>query len=145
MTIFTVGFTQKSAEKFFGLIKDNSIELLLDIRLNNKSQLAGFTKSDDLSYFLREIAGCKYLHAEEFAPTKELMEKGRSKKRVWEEFEEEFTRLLESRGAVEKFNRLSAGYENICLLCSEPKPEDCHRSVAAKLLSRKTGCAVVHL
>ncbi len=70
MKIYTIGFTQKSAKQFFELIKKNNINILLDIRLNNKSQLAGFTKGDDLEYFLSEICNCEYKHCLEYAPTK---------------------------------------------------------------------------
>ena len=73
MVVYTMGFTQKSAEDFFELVKKNHISILVDIRLNNQSQLAGFTKGRDLAYFLKEIAGCKYAHDPVFAPTKELL------------------------------------------------------------------------
>ena len=74
MILFTIGFTQKSAETFFELIKENQIELLIDVRLNNKSQLAGFSKGTDIDYFLKEICNCKYMHCQEYAPTKEILD-----------------------------------------------------------------------
>ncbi len=132
MIIYTIGFTQKSAEQFFELIKANKIELLIDVRLNNKSQLAGFSKGTDLAYFLKEICDTKYVHCEEFAPTKELLSNYQKGSVSWSEYEKAFDLILEQRGAYKKFLTRFGGYNRVCLLCSEPTAEKCHRRLVAE-------------
>lgn len=134
MKIFTIGFTQKSAREFFNKIKENKIDLLLDIRLNNVSQLAGFAKGKDLEYFLKEICHCEYAHDEVFAPTKTLLDNYRAKKVSWLEYEKIFTEILKTRPIIERFNNLYGKFNNICLLCTEPTPEQCHRRLVAEYL-----------
>lgn len=134
MKIFTIGFTQKSAREFFNKIKENKIELLLDIRLNNVSQLAGFAKGKDLEYFLKEICHCEYAYDEVFAPTKTLLDNYRAKKVSWLEYEKIFTEILKTRPIIERFNNLYGKFNNICLLCTEPTPEQCHRRLVAEYL-----------
>ena len=136
MIIYTLGFTQKNAETFFRLIKENQIEILLDIRLNNKSQLAGFTKGEDLKYFLKEICNCKYVHEEQFAPTKEILDDYKKKKNTWEQYVERYIPLMKSRGAVGNFMKHYSSYERVCLLCSEPTPEQCHRRLFAEMIQK---------
>ena len=132
MRIFTIGFTQKSAEQFFELIKANGIELLIDIRLNNKSQLAGFSKGSDLAYFLREICGTKYVHCEEFAPTKELLSNYQKGTVSWAEYETVFDGIMEKRGEYKEFLQRFQKFDRVCLLCSEPTPDHCHRRLVAE-------------
>lgn len=132
MKIYTIGFTQKSAEQFFELIKANGIELLVDIRLNNKSQLAGFSKGSDLVYFLREICGTKYVHREEYAPTKELLSKYQKGSVTWAEYETVFDEIMEKRGAYKKFLESFQQFDRVCLLCSEATPDNCHRRLVAE-------------
>ena len=132
MTIYTIGFTQKSAEQFFELIKKNQIELLVDVRLNNKSQLAGFSKGTDLAYFLKEICGTKYIHCDEFAPTKELLSNYQKGSVSWNEYEEAFDTIMEKRGVYKKFLSRFKDYKKVCLLCSEPTAEKCHRRLVAE-------------
>lgn len=134
MKIFTIGFTQKSAREFFNKIKENKIALLLDIRLNNVSQLAGFAKGKDLEYFLKEICHCEYAHDEVFAPTKILLDNYRTKKVSWIEYEKVFTEILKTRPIIERFNKIYGKFNNICLLCTEPTPEQCHRRLVAEYL-----------
>lgn len=134
MNLFTIGFTQKSAKQFFTLIRENKIDLLLDIRLNNKSQLAGFTKGDDLAYFLEEICQCKYKHCLEFAPTKEIMDDYKKNLIVHDEFVKRYTSLMEQRGNYLHFVHEYEEHTNICLLCSEPGPEYCHRKIIAQMI-----------
>ena len=134
MKIFTIGFTQKSAREFFNKIKENKIDLLLDIRLNNVSQLAGFAKGKDLEYFLKEICHCEYVHDEVFAPTKTLLDNYRAKKVSCLEYEKIFTEILKTRPIIEIFNNLYGKFNNICLLCTEPTPEQCHRRLVAEYL-----------
>ena len=132
MKIYTIGFTQKSAEQFFELIKKNSIELLVDVRLNNKSQLAGFTKGSDLAYFLKEICGTKYVHCDEFAPTKDLLSAYQKGNASWADYEKQFDIIMEKRGAYKKFLTRFQDFDRVCLLCSEPTPEQCHRRLVAE-------------
>lgn len=134
MKIFTIGFTQKSAREFFNKIKENKIALLLDIRLNNVSQLAGFAKGKDLEYFLKEICHCEYAHDEVFAPTKILLDNYRTKKVSWIEYEKVFAEILKTRPIIERFNKIYGKFNNICLLCTEPTPEQCHRRLVAEYL-----------
>ena len=143
--LYTVGFTGKSAEDFFTLLKKAGIEILLDIRLNNVSQLAGFTKGRDLSYFVKEILNGHYYHLTYLAPTKELLKKYRSDE-DWESYEKEFLGLLETRNVESKLNvDLLKG--PTVLLCSEKTAEKCHRRLTAEYLQKKILCdyEIVHL
>lgn len=134
MNLFTIGFTKKSAKDFFELIKLYEIDLLIDIRLNNKSQLAGFTKGNDLEYFLKEICNCKYKHCLEYAPTKEILDNYKKSKITWETYENEYYLLMNERNNFKDFYKNYISYKNICLLCSEPTPEYCHRRLAAEMI-----------
>ena len=136
MNIYTIGFTQKSAEQFFELIKKNNIELLVDVRLNNKSQLAGFTKGTDLRYFLAEICQCKYKHCIEYAPTKDILDGYKKKVITWDNYVEKYNTLMNSRGDYKSFVANFNSYNNICLLCSEPAAEQCHRRLIAELIAQ---------
>lgn len=132
MTIYTIGFTKKKAEQFFNPLRDNKVQLLVDVRLNNKSQLAGFTKDGDIQYFLKEICNIEYIHCDEYAPSKELLKSYQDGETSWAGYEEEFDRIMEKRGAYKKFLNRFANYERVCLLCSEPTPEKCHRRLVAE-------------
>jgi len=146
MTIYTIGFTKRTAEEFFETLKENQIELLIDVRLNNKSQLAGFTKGSDLQYFLRELCSARYLHCEEYAPTKALLSSYQAGTKTWADYETEFDQILESRGDYKDFTQKYARFSRICLLCSEPIPERCHRRlVAEKLQQQDPDIDIVHL
>lgn len=134
MTIYTIGFTQKTAEQFFRLIKDNSINIVLDIRLNNKSQLSGFTKGDDLQYFLSKICQCEYKHCLEYAPTKNILDDYRKKHVTWDEYVKLYTALINERAHYHDFVHEFFKYDNICFLCSEPTSEHCHRRLLAKMI-----------
>lgn len=136
MKIYTIGFTQKTAREFFNKIKTNNIDLLIDIRLNNVSQLAGFAKGKDLEYFLKEICNCDYVHDDVFAPTKELLENYRAGKVSWQQYEETFAKIMTSRQIEERFKKLYARHEKICLLCSEQTAEQCHRRLVAEYLQK---------
>ena len=130
--IFTMGFTKKNAEQFFSLLKKNGVRKIIDIRLNNHSQLAGFTKGEDLKYFLKEIAGIEYAHELDFAPTKELLKKYQNKEISWSDYEAEFNQILETRMKNRKID--PNAYNQSCFLCSEPAPEKCHRRLVAEYL-----------
>lgn len=146
MTLYTIGFTQKSAERFFGLLKENEVQMLVDIRLNNRSQLAGFTKGDDLGYFLKEICQCGYAHCDEYAPTKEILDDYKKKRISWEGYVDRYLPLMERLGAAERFLTRFGSWERVCLLCSEPTPEQCHRRLLAELIcAREPSIKVKHL
>lgn len=132
ITIFTIGFVKKSAREFFETLTKVRIRKLIDIRLNNMSQLAGYAKKDDLEYFLKAIGNIEYLHLVQLAPTKELLENYRKKKISWEQYEVQYLNLLKER-EVEKFFK-PVEFDYSCLLCSEAKPDKCHRRLAAEYL-----------
>ena len=136
MKIYTIGFTKKNAEQFFNPIKKNGIELLIDVRLNNKSQLAGFTKSGDIEYFLDNICGCRYMHCDEFAPSKELLKDYQSEKVSWDEYVNIFNSIMDKRSVCEKFYDRFSKFEKVCLLCSEATPEHCHRRLVAERVQK---------
>ena len=146
MTVFTIGFTKKRAQEFFELIKTNEIKQLVDIRLNTNSQLAGFSKGNDLEYFLEEICGCGYCHEMIFAPTKELKDNFKSKKISVIQFENDYMQLLSDRNALNYFHKQYAMMDNICLLCSEDTPEHCHRRILAEMIAGKyPGTIIKHI
>ena len=134
MDLYTMGFTQKSAEQFFGLIKKNNIELLIDVRLNNQSQLAGFTKGRDLKFFLEKICNCGYVHEDMFAPTKDVLSDYKKKLISWADYVTKFDVLLHRRPIEKLFLKYTDGYSRVLLLCSEPTPESCHRRLLAEYL-----------
>jgi uncharacterized protein (DUF488 family) len=137
MKIFTIGFTQKSAEQFFARLKQPGLVRLLDIRLNNVSQLAGYTKKNDLRFFLREICHIDYLHLPELAPTKEILAAYKKKGGDWTSYEAKFLALMAVRRVEVTLEKglISGG----CLLCSEAKPDYCHRRLVADYLRTKWG------
>ena len=147
MIIYTIGFTQKNAELFFETIKKNSVQLLVDVRLNNKSQLAGFTKAGDIEYFLKTICGTEYYHGDEFAPTKELLKAYQNKEKSWEEYETEFNEILTGRNVCKRFVQRFNKYDRICLLCSEQKPDQCHRRLVAEMIKKESEdeVGIIHL
>lgn len=136
-TLFTIGFTKKNARTFFEMLKQFGIKRIIDIRLNNESQLAGFTKKDDLEYFLKTIVDIEYSHRSEFAPTKDILDSYKKKKITWSEYEQRFLSLLKQRN-VENFI-IHAELDKACLLCSEPKSDMCHRRLVAEYLKDKFG------
>ncbi|MBF0233022.1 MAG: DUF488 domain-containing protein [Desulfamplus sp.] len=136
MKIFTIGFTQKNAEYFFNLIKSEKIKNMIDIRLNNVSQLSGFAKRDDLEFFLKALCDTKYIHAPELAPTKEILNSYKKKEITWDVYENRFLTLLKNRQIEKKFNLNLL--EDGCLLCSEHKPDNCHRSLVLNYLKQHT-------
>lgn len=144
MEIYTIGFTQKSAERFFGLLRAAGIRRLVDVRLNNASQLAAFAKQDDLRYFLRELCRAEYLHLPNFAPTKELLKKYKGKSLDWPGYEREYARILAERQPERAFDASFFSTPTV-LLCSEAGPERCHRRLAAEYLARLFGLGVAHL
>ena len=137
MRIFTIGFTKKSAQTFFTELKDARVKRLVDVRLNNTSQLAGFTKKDDLRYFTQAICGIEYVHIPELAPTADILDAFKKHQGDWSLYEQQFLDLMRSRRIEET---VSPGMlEGGCLLCSEEKPQHCHRRLVAEYLRDKWG------
>lgn len=137
MRIFTIGFTKKSAEAFFTRLQNAGVKRLVDVRLNNISQLAGFTKKDDLRYFLKAICNIEYVHLPELAPTAEILDAyKKQKKGDWELYERRFLDLMRSRQIENTAREIFA---DGCLLCSEEKPLHCHRRLVAEYLKEHWG------
>lgn len=142
--LLTIGFTNKSAQKFFELLKKNDVSKIVDTRINNTSQLSGFAKGSDLAYFAKAIGNMDYLHKIDFAPTKELLEKYRKGIITWEEYEPEYLNLLDIRKVGNKIN-VEELHQN-CLLCSEHTPEKCHRRLLAEYIkARFNNVEIIHL
>lgn len=137
MKIFTIGFTKKSAEQFFTRLKQPGLLRLVDARLNNVSQLAGFTKKNDLKFFLREICKIDYVHLPELAPTKEILDAYKKNGGDWSTYEGQFLSLMSARRIEENLDKSLIA--NSCLLCSESTPEHCHRRLVAEYLRKKWG------
>jgi uncharacterized protein (DUF488 family) len=142
--IFTIGFTKKSAEDFFTKLRSSGAKRLVDVRLNNVSQLAGFAKKSDLKFFLREIASMDYVHVPLLAPTQELLDRYKKKGGQWSDYERDFLELMKSRQI--EVNVPKAVIADGCLLCSEERPEHCHRRLVADYLKERWGdVETVHL
>lgn len=133
MTLFTIGFTKRTAEQFFETLRGAGVRRVLDVRLNNSSQLAGFSKRDDLRYFLRGLGGIDYQHLTEFAPTQEFLDRFKKHGGDWDLYEQQYVGLLRERGCERLYPREL--FDGGCLLCSEPTPEHCHRRLAAEYLA----------
>jgi uncharacterized protein (DUF488 family) len=145
MEIHTIGFAKKPAREFFGALKAAGIQQVLDIRLHNTSQLAGFTKRDDLAFFLAELCGAAYLHEPLLAPTEEILKAYKKKKSGWPEYEASFLALLAERKPEDKLDRKLFDKRTV-LLCSEPSAEHCHRRLVSEYLKAKWGdVKIVHL
>ncbi|PNA03628.1 MULTISPECIES: DUF488 family protein [unclassified Pseudomonas] len=132
MKILTIGFTEKKAERFFSLIKISGTKRVVDVRLNNISQLSGFAKRDDLKYFLTEICDVDYVHLPDLAPTKEILSPYQKKDITWQQYEEKFMNLMAKRN-IEKYVRRDI-MDGGCLLCSEHQPHQCHRRLVTEYL-----------
>ena len=145
MKLFTIGFTRKTAKLFFEKLKTTAVKRVVDIRLNNTSQLAGFAKRDDLVYFLKTICDIDYVHVPELAPTKELMESFKKERGAWKTYEAGYTALLAERNAEDEFLSQTLK-DGDCLLCSEHTPERCHRRIVAERFQSMVNHAeIVHL
>lgn len=145
MEVYTIGFTHKSAEQFFETLKKNGVRRLLDIRLNNVSQLAGFAKRNDLAYFLKMISDIEYVHELLLAPTQEIIDDWRKGSRNWDRFEWRYNSLLTERKVEERVDRKLLEGPTV-LLCSEETAEHCHRRLALEYLKQYwTDIEAVHL
>ncbi|MFT5852171.1 MAG: hypothetical protein ACI87J_002147 [Colwellia sp.] len=136
MNIYTIGFTKKNAETFFSFIKSSNVSTLIDVRLNNVSQLAGFAKRDDLRFFLKELCNTDYVHAPELAPTKDILNAYKKGDMSWEKYEDKFLNLLSQR-QVEK-SVMPILLDEGCLLCSEHEPHLCHRRLVVEYLNENS-------
>lgn len=145
MNVFTLGFTQKNAEKFFSLIATNNISRIVDVRLNVTSQLAGFAKKNDLGYFLRELCQADYVHLTDLAPTKPMLDAYKNKAITWESYADKFINLMSQRNIERKIDKTLI--DNGCLLCSEHLPHQCHRRLVAEYLKQhwNENIKIVHL
>ena len=145
MDVYTTGFTKKAAAEFFDSLRRARIERLLDVRLNNTSQLAGFAKRDDLAYFLRELCGAEYLHEPLLTPTQELLDGYKKERGGWEEYEKAFLALMSARRVEQALDRRLFDVPTV-LLCSEPTAQRCHRRLALEYLRSSWGdIEIVHL
>lgn len=137
MNVYTIGFTKKNAETFFKFIRSSKIKTLIDVRLNNVSQLAGFAKKDDLKFFLHELCSADYIHVPDFTPTKEILDPYKKGEMTWALYEDKFLDLMAKRNIERSITPqlLDQG----CLLCSEHEPHQCHRRLVAEYLKKTSG------
>ena len=133
----TIGFTRKSAHRFFNLLRESGARRIVDVRVNNTSQLAAFAKRDDLAWFLRELCDMDYVHIPDLAPTKELLQAYRTGGIDWPEYETRFLNLMRERRIEANVPR--DVIEDGCLLCSEDQPHHCHRRLVAEYLAARWG------
>ena len=144
MKLFTIGFTKKSARRFFELLRSSGAKRIVDVRLNNVSQLAGFAKKEDLAYFAEEICGIGYLHLPALAPTQEMLDHYKKGNGDWQTYERQFLDLMRQRRIEETISK--EAIEGACLLCSEDKPHHCHRRLVAEYLREHWGDVdILHL
>lgn len=136
MNVFSIGFTEKKAEKFFTLLRNEKLTRLVDVRLNNISQLAGFAKKDDLIFFLKELCQIEYIHIPDLAPTKSILDPYKKGDMEWQEYEDKFINLMAKRN-IERMDR--SIIKDSCLLCSEHKPHHCHRRLVIEYLNKEWG------
>jgi uncharacterized protein (DUF488 family) len=139
--VFTIGFTETTAEAFFERLFANGVKRVIDVRLRNRSQLAGFAKANDLAWLLSKLGGVGYRHEPLLAPTDELLSGYRSNKLTWSQYETSFLALMRSREVEKELDPVL--FANACLLCSEKQPHLCHRRLALDYLSEKWGNALV--
>lgn len=146
ITLYTIGFTKKNAQKFFELLKNAGVRKLVDIRINNASQLAGFAKGTDLKFFMKAICNAEYEHVTDLAPTKELLKNYQDKVIDWNGYTVVFKKILQDRHIAERFN--VENFDNCCFLCTEDTPEQCHRRLVAEFFKAKNpdkDIRIVHL
>jgi uncharacterized protein (DUF488 family) len=144
MNLYTIGFTKKSAYRFFETLRDAGVERVVDVRLNNVSQLAGFAKKQDLAYFLDKITRIQYTHSPLLAPTQEMLDSYKKHGGTWDEYEQRFLQLMRDRRIESAWDKQMRDAD--CLLCSEEKPEHCHRRLVAEYLAaHRDGIKIHHL
>ena len=144
MRLFTIGFTKKSAQTFFSRLKESGARRIIDVRLNNVSQLAGFAKKNDLQYFLRQICDMEYVHLPSLAPTQDMLDRYKKDKGEWRDYEKDFMGLMQRREIETSVPEHLIS--NACLLCSEEKPNHCHRRLVAEYLRSHWGdIEIIHI
>jgi uncharacterized protein (DUF488 family) len=136
MKLFTIGFTKTSAEGFFSRLSKAHAKRLIDVRLNNVSQLAGFAKRDDLRFFTKAICHIDYEEMPDLAPTQDILDEYKKRKGSWSVYVEKFLDLM-ARRKIEDIDR--SRLDGGCLLCSEDKPHHCHRRLVAEYLKDRWG------
>jgi uncharacterized protein (DUF488 family) len=132
--LYTIGFTQKSAERFFSLLQENGVARVVDIRLHPGGQLSGFAKQQDLQWFLQRLAGIDYVYQPDLAPTPEIM-KGFQSGKNWDRYAAEFEALLDDRDIPQSLDRSIFDPGPACHLCSEDMPDRCHRRLVAQRIA----------
>lgn len=137
VTVSTIGVTQTKAEGFFERLLKSKVKKVIDVRLHNTSQLAGFAKADDLSYFLRKIGGIQYVHQPLLAPTDAMLKAYKKEKGDWGVYESEFLSLMAQRRIEHRLQ--PEGLDGACLLCSEATPHHCHRRLVCEYLNDRWG------
>lgn len=147
VTVYTIGFTKKSAENFFSLLCDAGVSLVVDVRFSNTSQLAGFAKYPDIRFFLERINGCGYMRDELFSPPEDTMKNFKAGKIDKRQYTRQIKAAFDKRDALRHIRRNYRRYrdKNICLLCSEADAADCHRSIAAEYFRQVFDRPVIHL
>ncbi len=146
MEIYTAGFAEWTAEQFFGVLSGHSVTRLIDVRLKPSSQLAGFAKQRDLIFFMKKLCNADYVHELLLAPSSEILDAYRKKKLSWSEYETEYLELMKRRRVEDKLDPdIFSGLP--VLLCSEHRPEHCHRRLAVEYLQKEWGvfADIVHL
>ncbi len=143
--LFTIGFTKKGAQRFFELLRESQASRIVDVRLNNGSQLSGFAKKKDLEFFAKEICEMEYVHIPDFAPTKNILDEYKKHGGDWQVYEDKFLELMDKRSAEKSITQELI--DGSCLLCSEHEPHHCHRRLVAEYLNDKwdTNLEVTHL
>jgi uncharacterized protein (DUF488 family) len=137
MRICTIGFTHKNAEEFFRRLENSGVKRVVDVRLNNVSQLAGYSKKDDLKFFLKSILGIEYVHLPILAPTQDILDEYKKNKGDWGVYEQKYNSLIQRRHIEDQLPKEMI--DEGCLLCSEDKPHHCHRRLVAEYLNTKWG------
>lgn len=137
MKIFTIGFTHKSAEEFFKLLQKAEVKRVLDVRIHNNSQLAGYSKRDDLAFFLDKVAGIRYVEVSILRPSEELFTSYRKKEIDWKKFLDEYEKEITDKQVETQLKK--SDFDRAVLLCGEAEPDHCHRRVAAEYLSEAWG------
>ncbi len=135
VSVSTIGFTQTTAEHFFERVLRANVKKVIDVRLNNTSQLAGFAKAADLAFFLKRIGDIDYIHNPLLAPTEDILKAYKKEKGDWTIYETKFLDLMKKRGIEERLNPQT--FEGACLLCSEATPHYCHRRLVCEYLNDK--------
>ncbi|MCW6036569.1 DUF488 domain-containing protein [Spirulina subsalsa FACHB-351] len=142
LNLYTIGFTKKTAEQFFTTLQKAGVQRIIDTRLNNVSQLAGFAKRKDLEYFLKTIGNIEYTHIVDLAPTQDILDQYKKQKGDWDTYETQFNALIKKRKIEQKVTPELLNHA--CLLCSEPEPHHCHRRLVAEYLEKQWGNVLIH-